>query len=170
MLKFFKSCLSSQEHSYCERIFLEVTGSALSQVQEPDLSVLTKTAAFNLSTQLWTYEQRSNFTCSSVNCRMITIFFQSRVKCMETSRKTFQTPLSHLWCLCSELHSEGASKRCLHNNTRCQKTPNTKISWQAEQWPPALFLIWHYKRRYQDSAETLFLDLAKWGNMTFSPI
>lgn len=84
-----------------------------------------------LSTPQQNHEHRSIFTCSCVNCRMIAVFFQSRVKCMKTSWKMFQMPLSHLWCLCSELHSEGASKYCLNNNTRCQNTPNKNLttSW-----------------------------------------
>lgn len=169
MLK-FKLCLLSQGTTHCEGVFSELPGNALSQVQEPDLSAVRKAAAFNVSTQPWTHEQRSSFTCSCVNCRMIAFFFQSRVKCMKTSGKMFHMPLSHLWCLCSELHSEGASKKCLNNNTRCQNTPNTKSSWQAEQWPPALFLTWHYKGRYQDSAKRFSLDLAKCSNKIFSHI
>lgn len=50
MLKFFKLCLISQGTHHCEGAFLELTGNALSQVQEPDLSML-RTAAFNVSTE-----------------------------------------------------------------------------------------------------------------------
>lgn len=95
MLK-FKLCLLSQGTTHCEGVFSELPGNALSQVQEPDLSAVRKAAAFNVSTQPWTHEQRSNFTCSCVNCRMVAFFFQSRVKCMKTSGKMFHMPLSHL--------------------------------------------------------------------------
>lgn len=49
MLKVFKSCLISQGTLHCEGVFLDLTGNSLSQVQEPDPSVLRKTTAFNLS-------------------------------------------------------------------------------------------------------------------------